>query len=157
MLADYQRGIPVPFISFFAFTGLRPDVYSLSAFTVITNHVSVLCFGIYDVRVGWINRCPETVTSVSDKPIIVHNTHTVCISRRATHTVVILGTAIHIIERFAVIHVHPVKLGNRQIALKMIILAAVPCFIDTAIAADHKVLIIFRVNPHGMVVHMAGL
>ncbi len=73
-------------------------------------------------------------------------------ARRAAEGEVVLGAAVDVVERLAVVDRHLVELHGRQIRLPGPALAAVEGLVDAAVAADDEVIRAFGVDPERVVV-----
>ena len=155
--AQDERGIPVPFVSIFAFDRFGPDLDRFFALFIITENIAILVSRIDYVGIAGFNGLPEAVTTQCGDPLEARHPFATGVPAWPAHAVVILCAAIDPVERFGIIDIDPVKLGDGQIGPEEIIFPGIVGFVNTPVAADDKMLGIIGIYPHGMIIHVACL
>src|SRR2546428_651290 len=156
MRTDDERRIPIPAQRIFVAADLRLNAYALARALVVANDVAGLQLRINDVWIFGIDLSTKTVAALSYEPIGVHDAGRVAGARWPTERVIVLGAAKHVIERRGVVGGDVIELGNRKIALKKPICAAVITLIDAAVAADQIVIVIIWIDPDFVIVDVLG-
>ena len=147
MGAEVQRSIPVPAIgNFFAFFRLGTDINVFAADFVVTDQSTILPLGINNIFVGGINYRTKAITTYSDDPVGVFTTIELGGSMRSAQSVIVLGSAIDVIERFGVIHCSFIELGDRQVGEIFIGFASVISFVETTVTTYKEPLRIMLVK-----------
>jgi hypothetical protein len=100
---DDDRRVPVPAEPRIPDRGLRLDVDLLPGAPVVADEAAVLRFGVDDVRVLRIDDGREPVAAGRDVPVGVDDAVHRVRARRAADGVVVLRTAVHVVERRVVV------------------------------------------------------
>src|SRR6185503_541489 len=108
----------------------------LSRFYVVPDNSTVLRFSVYGVRIGWVDCRIKSVSSDCDVPVTACNSLPVACLAGARPAVIVLKTAIHVVERLTVVSIDGVVLRNWKIADEIHRLAAVVGDVHTAVIAN---------------------
>ena len=154
MLARNKRSIPIPSIRRLFVSALWLNRGLLTRLLVESNQPSVLCLCINDVRIVWICSAFKTIATIGHKPIAVNDSTRVDGLRRSTQAIVVLSSAVNVVERPIVIDGYTVKLDRRNICLPIPAAHPIPSFIQTAVRTNVHVVRVRRINPQTVVVHM---
>ena len=154
MLTRNKWGIPIPAISRLLISRLWLNRCLFAGLFIESNEPSILRLCINGIRVVRVGCAFKTITSVSDKPIIISDPSSVDRLRWSAQGVVILGSAVYIIKGPVVIDRYAIKLYRRKVCSPIPTLHFIPCFIQTAVCPNDHMRCIARVNPQAMVVNM---
>src|ERR1019366_10585496 len=83
---------------------------------VVANDSAILRLGVHDIGVGWIDCGIKTVSANRYVPVTAGNSLFVTRLARAGPAVVVLKSAVHVVERQPVIEIYCVVLRDRKIA-----------------------------------------
>ena len=133
---------------------MRFDVEPFARFFVVSVNVAVLVSRIDNVGIGGFDGLKKTVAAKGCNPFGGGYSLSARILRRPSEAVVILSASVNPIEGLGVVNTDAVKLCNGQISFEEEIFSRIEGFINTAVATDHKMFCVVRIDPHGMVVHM---
>ncbi len=115
MRADEQWRVPIPAQSFLSLANLGLDVNSFAIFSVKTDKTSVLHLGIGDIGIrGIYLRVKSVSASDGDHLSIGDSMNGAGLGWRA-QCVIVLGTAVHVVEGEVIVDSHFVKLSDGQI------------------------------------------
>ena len=115
MRADHNGCIPVESLSRFVSFRLWLDENHFAGLAVKPHQIALLPFRIDDIRIGRIDRLSMSITKQGYKPVTVANAVIAIRPGRAALTVVVLGSAIDIVERCVIVHGYFVELGDRKV------------------------------------------
>ena len=152
--ADQKRGIPVEYVRRIARFGARFDIDILTAEAIMSHEPAVLPLTVHDVGVFVVDLRLKTVAAHRDEPVFVRY-RTASGARRRAQRIVVLRSAIDVIERLGIIDADAIELRQRQIRFVLPVRSAVPRLVHTAITPDDHVGGIVRVNPQRVIIDMA--
>ena len=153
MRTDYQWGIPIPSVGF-SCRGLRLYADCFTTFSVKTAQAAVLRLRVDNVRVLRIYLALESIASLGYEPIFVEDSVSTGCSGWSAHAVVVLGTAVNVIERFSVVQGYPVKLGYGQIFHKYPVAAGIKGLVQAAITTNKNVPRVGWVHPQCVIIYV---
>ena len=154
MRADQKRRIPVEDVRRIARFGARFDIDILTAESIMPHEPTVLPLTVHDVGVFVVDLRLKAVAAHRDEPVFVRY-RTASGARRHAQRIVVLRSAIDVIERLGIIDADAIELRQRQIRFVLPVCGAVPRLVHTAITPDDHVRCIVRINPQRVVIDMA--
>src|ERR1039457_719022 len=153
MRADDERSVPVPAQGRVALGLLRLDGNALAGAPVEAHHGAVLHVGVDGVGVLGVDARVESIAAVGDEAIGVSERR-VLRPGVAADAVVVLRAAIHLVERPILGNRDVIELSSGKVGLKHPGGGAVVAFIKAAIAAHQVVVVVLRVHPDVVVIHV---
>src|SRR5262249_44333487 len=131
MRANNERRIPVITLRFDVLALDRCDRSPLAGFLVKANKPAILALGINDIRVGGIGVRGKPAPSIGRVPVRVDDARRAACFYRSAERVIVLQTAVNVIERQVIIDRNVIELSDRQVLLEDPVLPAVIAFVDT--------------------------
>ena len=153
MRRDHERRVPVPPERLLVTGRLGPDTLPFVGDPVDPRDVAILRFGVDDPMVGRIDQPDEAVAALGHEPVVVRAPVLRPHLARPAPGVVVLEPAADI-ERGLHVIADMVELADRNVREPHPLGALVVADPDPAVAADHQVFGIGRVDPHGVIVHV---
>ena len=155
MGANKNRRVPVETLWGFARCRLGLDVNRLACGDVHTGQVALLPLRVHDVGITRLRRRLVAVATKHDFPVGGANTIHAIGARWAALRVVVLRTAIDVVERFCIIQSQLVVLGDGQVFHVTPGSTEVVALIKATVSAHHDVVLVRRIEHDG--VHVAVL
>ena len=131
----------------FAILRIWLDALRLSGARIVAHHPTVLRFRIRDVMVERIRHVVKAVAARHAIPFRIRRTVGVARATRAAPRLVVLQTAVHVVERLRIIDGNRVELRADDVLDVVPSTPAIVRDIDTAVVTEHDVLAIFGIDP----------
>ena len=154
MRADDDGRVPIPAQGNVVCTGLWLNADLLARAPVETRQVPILVLRVDCIRVLRIDYRTKSIAALSNEPVFIADAADFQGPGGSAYTLVVLRTAVNVVEGLRVIDGDIVKLGYRQIVLVAPVHTAIETFIHAAIAAHEVIVRIRRINPDHVIVHM---
>ena len=107
-----------------------------------------------DVRIARLDAGLEAVAAAGHPPVAHPDADAVHRPRRSALRLVVLCAAADVVERQRVVHGDAIELRDRQVVEVPPRFAFVPRLVRAAVVADHDVVLVLRVHPHRVEVHV---
>ena len=149
VLRRYDRRTPVPAMPL-AILRIRLDALGLSAARVVAHHAAVLRLGVRDVVVERIGHVVEAVAACHAIPVGVGRTEGVAGATRAGPRLIVLQSAVHVVERRGVVDGDGVELRADDVFHVVPAAAAIVRNVYATVVAQHDVFAVFGIDPEGV-------
>src|SRR5260370_25739579 len=134
--------------------GLRLGGLGAAVWAVEGNYTAVRQGGGDRVRILRIGAAVDSLAALRDEAIGIRYAACVLSARRAAKAVVVLRTAVDVVERLRVIHGNVIELRDRQIGFENPVLALVETLVHDAVAAHQIAIVVLGIDPDLVIVHV---
>ena len=149
-----DRCAPVPAMPLAVFR-IWLNALRLPRARVVAHDTAVLRLGIRNVVIERIRHVVESVTTGHPVPVGIGRTEGVACAARTTPRLIVLQSAVHVVERRGVVHGDRVKLRPDNVLDVVPRAATIIRNVHAAIVAEHDMFTVFRIDPErvGIAVH----
>ena len=149
---DDERRVPIPAERRAVLVFLRLNADALAGTLVDACHHAVLERGVDRVRILGVDARHEAVAVLGHEPVLVQDAVLGTGPRRSAERIVVLQSAVDVIERRRVVGVDVVVLRERQVREEGPGRGAIKRAVEAAVVADQQVAGVVRIDPDDVVV-----